>query len=87
MLLVVTLFSIGFIEHNYEWARLPLSSYLKPDANKNTVSIAPIQLPSNITPVEIVTIPEVNGEIDIADKELVPIKPSELESTPEQSNE
>ena len=39
MLLVVTLFSIGFIEHNYEWARLPLSSYLKPDANKNTVGL------------------------------------------------
>ncbi|WP_231758797.1 hypothetical protein [Microbulbifer elongatus] len=28
-LLIVTLFSIGYIEHEYEWARLPMSKYLK----------------------------------------------------------
>jgi hypothetical protein len=29
-LLVVTLFAIGYIEHEYEWARLPMSKYLDP---------------------------------------------------------
>jgi len=27
-LVVVTLFAIGYIEHEYEWARLPMSKYL-----------------------------------------------------------
>jgi hypothetical protein len=29
LLFIITLFSIGYIEHNYEWARLPLSKYVK----------------------------------------------------------
>ncbi len=28
-LLIVTLFTIGYIEHEYEWAHLPMSKYLK----------------------------------------------------------
>ena len=32
ILLIVTLFAIGYIEHEYEWARLPMSKYL--DASK-----------------------------------------------------
>lgn len=31
-LLVVTLFVIGYIEHEYEWARLPMSKYLNTSA-------------------------------------------------------
>lgn len=30
MLLIATLFSIGYIEKNYEWATLPLTQYFKP---------------------------------------------------------
>lgn len=32
VLLVVTLFVIGYIEHEYEWARLPMSKYLNTSA-------------------------------------------------------
>ena len=31
-LVVVTLFAIGYIEHEYEWARLPMSKYLNTSA-------------------------------------------------------
>ena len=29
-LLVVTVFLVGYIEHTYDWARLPMSSYFSP---------------------------------------------------------
>ncbi len=32
-LLVATLFAIGYIEHEYDWARLPLSKYFNPTSS------------------------------------------------------
>ena len=29
VLFVISLFTIGYIEHNYDWAKLPLSKYIK----------------------------------------------------------
>ena len=34
VLLVVTLFGIGFIEHEFDWARLPLTKYFSPNVTQ-----------------------------------------------------
>lgn len=84
-LLVITLFTVGYIEHNYEWARLPLSAYLKPSIDRSTVSIAPLQLRSNLTPAQPAQLEyssDISGDPKVADKLLVPI----ALPTPEQSN-
>ncbi|MFG1489123.1 hypothetical protein ABMA58_07715 [Oceanospirillum sp. HFRX-1_2] len=33
-LLIITLFSIGYVEHEYDWARLPMTKYFSPNVMK-----------------------------------------------------